>query len=182
MRARLIPHPSTPSGTIRTVEAAIELTPDQLRVRYRVVADPAAIVWPEPRPAQRQDGLWQHTCFELFAKPASDSGYRELNFSPSTCWAVYAFDHYRTGMRAPEVKIAPSIRTELDVNCLTLEATIERSALPFHENERVLLGLSAVLEERERGKSYWALAHPAATPDFHHSDAFTLVLDQESQR
>ncbi len=39
------------------------------------------------------------------------------------------------------------------------------------------LGLSAVIEETDGTKSYWALAHPAeGPPDFHHPDCFALTL------
>jgi len=39
------------------------------------------------------------------------------------------------------------------------------------------LGASAVLETRDGVLSYWALAHPAARPDFHAAGGFTLRLD-----
>ena len=39
--------------------------------------------------------------------------------------------------------------------------------------EKWQLGLSAVIEELNGHKSYWALAHPPGKPDFHHSDCFT---------
>jgi hypothetical protein len=39
------------------------------------------------------------------------------------------------------------------------------------------LGLSAVLEEKDGTKSYWALAHPNPDkPDFHLADCFTAKL------
>ncbi len=38
------------------------------------------------------------------------------------------------------------------------------------------LALSAVIEERDGTKSYWALAHAPGAPDFHHADCFTLEL------
>jgi hypothetical protein len=52
----------------------------------------------------------------------------------------------------------------------TLQAALELDGLssPLH------LGLSAVLEETNCRKSYWALAHPPGKVDFHHSDCFTL--------
>ena len=31
------------------------------------------------------------------------------------------------------------------------------------------IGLSAILEEEDGTKSYWALAHPPDKPDFHHA-------------
>jgi hypothetical protein len=38
------------------------------------------------------------------------------------------------------------------------------------------LGLSAVLEEKDGTKSYWALAHGADKPDFHLRDCFVAKL------
>jgi len=38
------------------------------------------------------------------------------------------------------------------------------------------LGLSAVIEEADGTKSFWALAHPPGRPDFHHPDCFALTL------
>ena len=38
------------------------------------------------------------------------------------------------------------------------------------------LALSAVIEELDGTKSYWALAHPPGKPDFHHPDCFALTL------
>ena len=38
------------------------------------------------------------------------------------------------------------------------------------------MGLSAVLEETDGTKSYWALAHPPGAPDFHHPDCFALDI------
>jgi hypothetical protein len=39
------------------------------------------------------------------------------------------------------------------------------------------LGLAAVVEDKARVLSYWALKHPAEKPDFHHSDSFVVELD-----
>jgi hypothetical protein len=39
--------------------------------------------------------------------------------------------------------------------------------------EKWHLGLSAVIEEHNGRKSYWALAHRPGKPDFHHSDCFS---------
>ena len=36
------------------------------------------------------------------------------------------------------------------------------------------IGVSAVIEETDGPKSYWALAHPPGDPDFHHPDCFAL--------
>jgi hypothetical protein len=39
------------------------------------------------------------------------------------------------------------------------------------------VGLSAVIEEVDGSKSYWALRHPPGQPDFHHRDCFALRLE-----
>jgi hypothetical protein len=38
------------------------------------------------------------------------------------------------------------------------------------------LGLSAVLEEKDGTKTYWALAHPSEKPDFHAPGCFVARL------
>src|SRR3546814_9971873 len=40
----------------------------------------------------------------------------------------------------------------------------------------VRVALSAVIEETDGTKSYWALRHPPGKPDFHHPDCFALAL------
>ena len=43
-------------------------------------------------------------------------------------------------------------------------------------DEPLSIGLSAVIEETDGTKSYWALRHPPGPPDFHHPDCFALEL------
>jgi hypothetical protein len=38
------------------------------------------------------------------------------------------------------------------------------------------LGLTAVVEEENRRKSYWALKHPDGHPNFHDRGCFTALL------
>jgi hypothetical protein len=54
-----------------------------------------------------------------------------------------------------------------------LEADVDLTALPAGS---LLIGLAAVIEEESGTKSYWALAHPAGAPDFHHEDCFAAEL------
>ena len=39
------------------------------------------------------------------------------------------------------------------------------------------IGPSTVVEASDGARSYWALRHPAAKPDFHRPDAFTMLLE-----
>jgi hypothetical protein len=122
--------------------------------------------------AARADELWRHTCFEAFVRASPGPTYYEFNFSPSTQWAAYQFSSYRSRMRVATEIAAPRIEVRSDKVTYTLQAALELDGLssPLH------LGLSAVLEETNGRKSYWALAHPPGKPDFHHADCFALEL------
>jgi hypothetical protein len=106
----------------------------------------------------------------LEAFVATDGGYLEFNFSPSTEWAAYRFSGYREGMAELDIP-APKITVSQTDHALQLTADI---ALP---EPATRLGLSAVIEEKDGTKSYWALHHPPGDrPDFHHPDCFALDL------
>lgn len=176
MQVKLVPHPSTPCPAIDLFEVQLERQAKALNVRYRVCGATDDILVPEIRSPAREDGLWQHTCFELFARMAVSARYREINLSPSTCWAAYEFNEYRSGMKdAPGVTALP-IRVERAPGQLALEAQLPAEALTGTGATNVHIGLAAVLEHCDHRKSYWALAHPADKPDFHHPAAFTLAF------
>jgi hypothetical protein len=120
---------------------------------------------------ERRDGLWKTTCFEAFLQAEDETDYREWNFSPSTDWAAYDFSARRDGMREADVGADPYIRMEDNLTWWTLGATI---AVPTGIGWR--LGLSAVIEEQDGTKSYWALAHGGDKPDFHDPGCFTARL------
>jgi hypothetical protein len=121
----------------------------------------------------RAEELWQHTCFEAFVRCSASDAYYEFNFAPSTRWAAYQFDAYRSGMRVASDVSPPVIEVEANPERFTLHASLQLdqlSALP--RDARWLLGLSALIEETSGRKSYWALTHPPGKPDFHHADCF----------
>jgi hypothetical protein len=162
---QLRPHPKTPPSTVTGIVVHLALDrPRELQLEYRVSGSGLAL--PEELSRRRSDGLWKSTCFELFARSIGSERYCEFNFSPSGEWAAYSFSGYREGMAA--LDIAPPLigRT---VNGRGLAIGV-RVALPLQPPLRV--GLSAVIEETSGRISYWALAHPAAKPDFHHPDSF----------
>ncbi len=166
----LLLHPQTASA-VGTLETALELqSSGALSVRYELLCHPGGIVVPPPRSPIRTDGLWQTTCFELFVADAD--GYREFNFSPSGQWAAYRFTGYREGMKPLDIP-APTIELEQCGERLSLTVTLDASALPPMPWK---IGLSAVIEEQDGAKCYWALAHPPGKPDFHHPACFAVEL------
>jgi hypothetical protein len=122
----------------------------------------------------RTDELWRHTCFEAFVRASPGPAYYEFNFSPSTQWAAYRFDDYRSGMHVATRISAPRIDVQTAPDHLTLRAALELGAVSDLPGGAWRLGLSAVIEEAISRKSYWALAHPPGKPDFHHADCFAL--------
>lgn len=144
----------------------------RLRLHYCLTGVIADLAIPAPVAPQRRDDLWRQTCFEAFVRAGHDTAYHEFNFAPSSQWAAYRFDDYRSGMRTVEI-VPPGIEREIVGNTLALTIDFVPG---LSESAPWQVGLSAVIEEASGRKSYWALAHPPGAPDFHHRDCFTLQL------
>jgi hypothetical protein len=178
----LRPHPVSEPGAsqdlVRELTVTVTRRQGLLLLGYRLAGDIQALRLPEARPPVRADGLWRHTCFEAFIGPAGSTEYWEYNFSPSGAWAAYHFSAYREGM-APLMKGAPPvISCHAGDETLDLDVAVDLSWLARTTGGFGLrLGLSAVIEDRARAYTYWALKHPAAKPDFHHADGFAIELD-----
>jgi len=165
----LKPHPDTPPRAVTRVTATIIRDAGGISLNYHV-APGAVLALPEEAEPARAHGLWKTTCFELFARNAAGE-YLEFNLSPSLRWAAYRFSGYREAMAAWPCD-APEIRVMRAADNCALEADL-RDVPPQFDR----IGLSAVIEETDGTKSYWALAHPPeGPPDFHHPACFALHL------
>lgn len=174
MRQTLKLHRDSQCKAVTRIE--VEVTrprPDALALHYFVTGNIGDVRWPELGQHGRSDGLWQHTCFEAFIRASAGLAYFEFNFSPSLQWAAYRFDGYRSGMRVSEAESDPQLGTQSGTTYYALKVLLTLD-LPIDAVLR--LGLSAVIEETNGGKSYWALAHPAGKADFHHADCFAYEL------
>ena len=171
-------HPESRISAAEHVEVVVTRPqPERLLLSYTVAGKMSDVVIPPYAEATRTDNLWQHTCFEAFVRGASGSEYYEFNFSPSTQWAAYQFIGYRSGMCVAAEVDTPPIDVRSNPGSLTLQAALvldRLSILPRDATWR--LALSAVIEETNGNKSYWALAHPPGKPDFHHRDGFAYEL------
>ena len=172
----LCPHPDAPARGVSGV--SVEVLPIQGNAtEYSVefyVSHDGSLALPPMVESGRADELWKTTCFEVFLMPAGGKRYIEFNLSPSFRWAVYGFDAYRQGFRnvalafEPEITITPETSGHF-----WLEAEIDVSLVGSSETK---MNLTAVIEETDGTKSYWALAHPAGAPDFHNADCFVARL------
>ena len=173
-------HPAAPCPAHHKVSAGAQLTASgALSLHFELRGEshraPDAIRIPAPQPSGPADGLWQHTCCEAFVAAVDGAEYREFNFSPSGQWAAYRFLAYRerdTGFVPPTV---PQFGFQRLADGFVLTAQIALELLP--PARAFQIGLSVVVEAADGGKSYWALAHCAAQPDFHLRQSFLLTLD-----
>ena len=172
----LQPHPETQPSLVSAVDARIWMTDSNEMLIEFTVAGAQSLVLPAWTPPARRDGLWHTTCFEMFLM-AQDGRYYEFNLSPSCEWAIYAFSSYRSGMTALEVVVAPEIDFTNSGDSFSLEADIDLGQMP---SGQMTMALSAVIEETDGTKSYWALAHPDGQPDFHHPTCFAATLPPPS--
>jgi hypothetical protein len=151
--------------------------PGILVLRYVVIGKISDLSMPPVSGPTRTDELWWHTCFEAFLRAPSDAAYYEFNFAPSTQWAAYRFTSYRSGMSVANDVAAPRIEVQSNAECYKLQAALELDRLSTSPSDAVWrLGLSAVIEETNGNRSYWALVHPPGKADFHHSDCFSHEL------
>jgi hypothetical protein len=176
MQFNLVPHPSTPPSQPVKVWATVDHAASlgavaTTNIWFGVGAPADRFAIPPMSEPWRANELWKTTCFEAFLRSVGEDSYREWNFAPKGNWAAYDFSAYREGMTAAEVGSPPYIRVEDNFTWWTVGATIAVDAGTKWE-----LGLSAVLEEKDGTKSYWALAHPSEKPDFHAPSCFVARL------
>ena len=172
----LRPHPHYPPGAIDSVEVDFIMT-GRSSAELRFLVRGAGLSAAAPAVPRRADNLWKTTCFELFLRPVTGDAYFEFNFSPSTQWAAYAFDSHRQGRRDLPQAVEPRIDREPAASTSAqyrLHAEVHFSEIP---PAALRTGLSAIIEEMDGTKSYWALAHPLGEePDFHDPACFALEL------
>jgi hypothetical protein len=176
----LAPHSEAQSTAVRAISVRVRRVRDtKLMVTYVLEGAIDRICVPAPRPPRIADRLWHHTCFEILIRREALPGYHEFNLAPSGEWAAYAFERYRKGAPLVDEMLDPQVTVRSAAGKLELEALIRLDPLsPAHARSGLALALCAVVEERDGTVSYWALRHAAGKPDFHHSDAFALHLDE----
>lgn len=171
----LFAHPAHPSTALRSIHVDIERTGTGLNLVYDVRGRLDEIRIPSGETGIRRDELWRHTCFELFMRDGTPSGYVEFNFSPGGDWAAYSFNGYRSGAR--DVAIAPP-RINSSGSESQLIVTVSLNDLPPKFASRPLqLGPTVIIETKDGARSFWALDHLSEAPDFHRSETFTLSLE-----
>ena len=167
----LVPHPDHPPRGVQAIDVRWLETQKGVFVLRWVIKGVDALSVPAFAGKGRGDDLWQTTCGELFLKDREGPGYREFNFSPSERWAAYRFENYRDGRTDEEVP-PPEVSSEGGQFLFVLTAFLDPALLEGSDRA----GISAVIEEKDGTKSFWAIAHAPGAPDFHNPACFALPL------
>lgn len=177
---RLAPYPELPFPAGVRLEGAARRDGARLGLSWRLEAPNARIDLPPANPhPQRIHGLWERTCFEFFLAVPEASGYWEFNLAPEGHWAVFRFDGYRAGMRDEMALDRLSFEVLAGSGRCEVVAELDLNALGI-ARQPWRLAIAAVLRQNDGPLSYWALRHPGLQPDFHHPDAFSLVLPSQA--
>jgi len=176
MRFELVPHPDGPRIDGASLVVNVHADADTVDIDYEISgAEPLVLAADTDRGVaggRRRDGLWRHTCGEIFAlDPQRPGPYLEFNFAPDGDWAAYAFDAPRRGMRAHDWGGAPVIRCAAGKSgtadrggSLRLQVSLPRRAL----GTCLAVAPTMVIETRA-GLGYWARQHLPGPADFHAS-------------
>jgi hypothetical protein len=153
---------------------------DRLSIHYRLIGDLASVLIPVPDPGgpRRCDGLWEHTCFELFLAAEGAEAYWEVNLAPNGHWNLYRLAGYRQGLAPLRDRDALpfQVRAGDGEMELTLNLLLPEELSLASRAGGLRLGVSAVVEQRGGALSYWALAHGGSEADFHRREDFRLRL------
>ena len=184
------------------IPRSLSTSAEEWEIHYEV-SGAQAVRWPPKRSprGERRDELWNTTCLELFVQPSSGPSYVEWNFSPSLDWACYEFSAYRR--RSLEARMRTESPPRLEIQQLgdvfnmkvrlrnpfctffdgdkesTVDALVSQQ---FSNNllgpldEVSAMGLTAVIEEVDGAKFYWALQHSSKQADFHRAQDWLAKL------
>jgi len=73
-------HPAAPCHVVQGLSACLQSSPGgELTVDCSLRGDLGRLRIPSPVPPRRVDGLWAHTCFEIFVGLRDQSAYYEFN-------------------------------------------------------------------------------------------------------
>ena len=157
------------------ITGAIARESNQLRVTYKLIGT-SQIVIPEPASTPtRQYDLWEHTCMELFLQPQDSTSYWEFNLSPAGHWNVFRLPDYRQNIGEELTYDALPFTLSRQTDPLQIDLAIELDKIITPE-QKLKVGITSVIEDRDSRLSYWALNHPGKEADFHDRDSFAIDL------
>jgi len=153
-----------------------------LQVSFELRTPGNSLSWPAPAlPPVRRDGLWQSTCLEAFIAAEGEAPYWEVNLAPNGNWNIYALSGYRENLQPVSgiTSLPYSLRRSEGALQQHFQLDLNRW---IQADQRVEVSLTAVLEDRQQGLSYWAWKHSGHQPDFHLRDSFQPLHPEGRER
>jgi len=170
-------HPETPGPEVQGLWACVRRS-RSLDLVFELRGNLAHLNIPKPGPKRFDEKLWEHTCFEVFVGLKGEEGYHEFNVSPSGAWAAFVFQRRRERIE-DACTLEPISTIDGSETQLRVKLQIPLEALSVkHPHAALRIGLSVIVEDAAGDRSFWALHHPPGRPDFHHPEAFALVLPE----
>ena len=173
---QLIPFPSNVLPNIH-INGQVERVENELSIRYVVQGEIENLHLPtaSASPARKHD-LWKATCFEYFLAIQDQPRYWEFNLSPSGDWNVYAMDAYRRiGFREEASMHQLPFEFKQKDHGLSLTLSVDLTPI-LHPEQKIQLGITAIIQTKEGNETYWALVHPSQQADFHLRKSFVIEL------
>lgn len=156
-----------------SADAEIKLGAGILSIRYAFSGAQFILENNEKKIMQRQDYLYENTCFELFLKPKNAEHYYEYHFALTGALNAYSLTHYRSSLTKFNEDSFVGIKNEL-INEKSLIATVP---LPGSKNaEDYEINITAVYKANGRTQ-YYALSHGSEKADFHDFKQFSELKE-----
>ncbi|NQY14129.1 MAG: DOMON-like domain-containing protein [Henriciella sp.] len=168
-------HAIAPCPWVSALTVEVERAGDAISILFHVQGALSKIRFPTDNGGQRRDELWTTTCFEAFFRAPGEDQYLEFNFAPNGDWAAFRFDGYRANMADLDCP-APEIETQISDSAARVRVTLP-DGLFEPKAALILFGPTAILEDIDGTRSFWAIHHALNKPDFHHIDTFKMTLD-----
>ena len=153
----------------------VERENNRLAISYRLSGRAQIIVPVTAGKPVRQFDLWEHTCFEFFLGIKNAAQYWEFNLAPTGHWNVFRFSKYRYDIAEEMAFQNLPLQISRSDNELQLDLKINLDSIIAPE-QSLDIGITAVIEDRQKNLSYWALTHPKPETDFHNRDGFVINL------
>ena len=172
----------SPYPAIRIVVATELILPASIKLLFLAMDPEQQIDWQDYATArqqrsfdqqvgyQRQDFLWEQTCFELFVGIKDQDCYREINLSPQQYWNCYAFDDYRQPAGLPPQTAQDIELISLQYGQNKLQAILNLQQFIQQQDcylEDLKLGISSVIRLNTGKQLFYALQHSGTQADFH---------------
>ena len=158
------------------ITGEIDRVENILSLHYAVRGEVENMLLPVIAAPSRKDDLWKATCFEFFVAIQDQPRYWEFNMSPSGEWNVYIMDTYRRiNFREESAISLVPFDFKKDNSGYSLNVSADLSPI-INPGQNIQIGITAIIQTKDRNETYWALAHPGIQADFHLREGFIIEV------